>query len=102
VHEKYKLATLEWVNTIRADVGLPLLAELPQGNPCSGRNCPVARGLSGVTATGVEITSYVSTAAYEVGPRGPGRYERRGRLGPWVHEFVHAFDHGYYPELRAA
>jgi len=83
-----KAAALEAVNQLRAERGMPTLAELPCGEMGGYRSCPIARALDAAGVAGSTIDFF----------RGAD-YLEEVHMPQAIEDFVHAFDRGKFPEL---
>lgn len=88
-----KTQVLDYVNQLREQYSIgPALAELPQGVPCDGLECVLARALNGADVS----PGYIESPAFD-------ELESYGEYPPlFVTEFINAFDDGNYPELIEA
>ena len=93
-----KQDTLDWVNMIRTEYGLPALTQLPLGLRGAADMCVVSCALEGCGQTVVttlhSVSIVVVNAVYG--------YDVHERVVPsTVRQFIDGFDHECFPELDA-
>lgn len=89
----YEQETLDFINSVRRDLAMLPIRELPQGTPGNAGDCVIARGLGG-TLRAARVGYGVANVD---GPQG-----RTYVLPAHVAGFVDRFDHGDYPRLVAS
>lgn len=87
----YEQETLDFINSVRRDLAMLPIRELPQGTPGNAGDCVIARGLGG----------YLYMARVNYGTARVGFSGMTYAMPPAVAAFVDRFDHGDYPRLVA-